>query len=76
MSTLIKRSYSRNSYEVPIMYANYDTENYYNAKMYNSGLGGMYFESERALQPGSDICIKISNIWLKVIQFMAGMFMD
>ena len=61
MSTLIKRSYSRNSYEVPIMYANYDTENYYNAKMYNSGLGGMYFESERALQPGSDICIKMAT---------------
>jgi hypothetical protein len=61
MSALIKRAYSRNAYEVPIMYANYDTDTYYHAKMYNSGLGGMYFESERALQPGSDICIKMEN---------------
>lgn len=61
MSALIKRAYSRNAYEAPIMYANYDTENYYHAKMCNSGLGGMYFESERALQPGSDICIKMEN---------------
>jgi hypothetical protein len=27
--------------------------------MYNSSLGGMYFESEGALQPGSDIRIKM-----------------
>jgi hypothetical protein len=61
MSALIKRAYSRGTYEAPIMYANYDTENYYHAKMYNSGLGGMYFESERAIKPGSEICIKMVN---------------
>jgi hypothetical protein len=61
MSELIKRAYSRDAYEAPIMYANYDTENYYHGKMYNSGLGGMYFESERAIQPGSEICIKMIN---------------
>ena len=59
MTTLLKRVYSRNPHEAPIMYTNYDTENYYNAKMYNSSLGGVYFESERALQPESDICIKM-----------------
>ena len=58
MSTLLKRVYSRNPYEAPIMYTDYDTENYYHAKMYNSSQGGVYFESERALQPESDICIK------------------
>jgi hypothetical protein len=61
MSALIKRAYSRDAYEAPIMYANYDTENYYHAKMYNSGPGGMYFETERAIQPGSEICIKMIN---------------
>ena len=58
MSTLKKRAYSRKTYEAPIMYTNYDTENYRPAKMYNTSLNGMYFESERALQPESDICIK------------------
>ena len=61
MSALIKRAYSRDAYAAPIMYANYDTDNYYHAEMYNSGLGGMYFESEKAIQPGSEICIKMVN---------------
>ena len=59
MTVLLKRVYSRDPYEAPIMYTNYDTENYYHAKMYNTSLNGMYFESERALQPESDICIKM-----------------
>ena len=59
MSTLKKRVYSRDAFEAPIMYANYGTENYYQAKMYNSSLGGVYFESEGALQPGLDIRIKM-----------------
>ena len=59
MTTLLKRFYSRNPYDAPIMYTDYDTENYYLAKMHNSCLGGVYFESERALQPESDICIKM-----------------
>ena len=59
MTTLHKRAYSRNPHKAPIMYTNYDTENYYNAKVYNSSQGGVYFESERALQPESDICIKM-----------------
>jgi hypothetical protein len=59
MTTLHKRAYSRNPHEALILYTNYDTENYYNAKLYNSSQGGVYFESERALQPESDICIKV-----------------
>ena len=58
MSTSNKRAYSRKTYEAPIMYTNYDTENYCPAKMYNTSLNGMYFESESSLQPESDICIK------------------
>jgi hypothetical protein len=38
MSALIKRAYSRDAYETPIMFANYDTEKYYHAKMYNRSL--------------------------------------
>jgi hypothetical protein len=59
MSTIKQRAYSRKTYEAPIMYTNYDTENYFSAKMFNSSLSGVYFESERALQPESDICIKM-----------------
>ena len=59
MSELQKRVHSRDALEAPIMYTNYDTENYCPAKMYNTSLNGMYFESERALQPESDICIKM-----------------
>jgi len=62
MSELQKRVYSRNADEAPIMYTNFDTENYYHAIMYNSSPGGVYFESEGALQPGSDICIKKESI--------------
>ncbi|MBW2429776.1 MAG: PilZ domain-containing protein [Deltaproteobacteria bacterium] len=53
------RVYSRSAHEAPILYTTYDTENYYHARMFNSSLGGLYFESERALQPESDICIKM-----------------
>ena len=61
MSAFTKRAYSRDAYEAPIMYANYDTENYYQAKMYNSSAGGMYFESDHSIKPKSDICIKMIN---------------
>ena len=61
MVAFTKRAYSRNAYEAPIMYADYDTENYYHAKMYNSSLGGMYFEADHAIKPKSDICIKMIN---------------
>ena len=61
MAPFTKRAYSRDAYEAPIMYANYDTENYYHAKMYNSSAGGMYFESDHSIKPKSDICIKMIN---------------
>ena len=61
MAAYTKRTYSRNPYEATIMYANYNTENYYHAKMYNSSAGGMYFESDHAIKPESDICIKMVN---------------
>ena len=53
------RVYSRSAHEAPIVYITYDPENYYHAKMYNSSLDGVYFEAERALQPESDVCIKM-----------------
>ena len=56
-----KRSYARCVCEVPIMYTDYDTEKYHHAKIYNSSLGGMYFESDHSLQPESDIYIKMIN---------------
>jgi len=61
MAAFTKRVYSRNTYEAPIMYANYDTENYSHAEMYNSSTAGMYFESDSAIKPETDICIKMVN---------------
>ena len=59
MSMITNRVYSRSAHEAPILYTTYDPENYYHARMYNSSLGGVYFEAERALQPESDVCIKM-----------------
>jgi hypothetical protein len=61
MAAFIKRAYSRDTYEAPIMYANYDTENYYSAKVYNNSQGGMYFESDSPIKPEADICVKMVN---------------
>ncbi len=60
-----QRGTSRNRSEAEIMlltkddYAGYKKENSYftPAKMCNYSIDGMYFESDYAIQPGSDICI-------------------
>ncbi len=70
MKATKKRACPRSYDESPILlqtkdnYACYNKVNkYYTyAKMYNSCMDGMYFETDFALQPGSDICIKIINL--------------
>ncbi len=59
MNQITKRAFGRYSKETPIEYAEYDTDRFSNAKMYNNGNGGMYFESNEALDPGTDILIKL-----------------
>ncbi len=55
-----KRNYSRNNYKANILYAaDYATDNYIDAEMFNYSRGGMYFETSQESQPGADICIKM-----------------
>ena len=55
MKEFTKRAFSRNHYEAPIRFASYDELKYTDAKMYNSSMGGMYFEADHALLPESNI---------------------
>ncbi len=61
MKEFTKRSFSRNHYEAPIRFASYDELKYTDAKMYNSSMGGMYFEADHAVLPESDIQIKMKK---------------
>ena len=56
-----KRNYSRNNYKAHILYADYETDNYIDAKMFNYSHNGMYFEIDRDLKPGTDIYIEMVN---------------
>ena len=56
-----KRSYERYYYEAPVQYAYAGEEKYYDAKMYNYSNGGMYFESAYAVEPGSQVYVKMAN---------------
>lgn len=55
------RAHARDEREVPIRYADYDSGRYHEAKMCNRSEGGMYFESEHAPRPGTDIWIKLTD---------------
>ena len=61
MSALKERASPRNEYKAPIIYATPDKEKYVRARLRNSSVAGMYFESERGVTPGMDICIKMVN---------------
>ncbi len=67
MSAKTERLYSRNHHEAPILvlternYAGYMKEKHYYAyaQMYNCDKGGVYFETDHAIQPGQNVSIKI-----------------
>lgn len=62
MSTIPKRAFSRQTCQARITYSEYgNSEALFEAEMYNTCEGGMYFEANDALQPGADICIKLDN---------------
>ncbi len=48
-------------------YANYTKENYYYTygRMYNDSIGGIYFEYDRAIQPGVEVYLKILDLPMK-----------
>lgn len=59
MDVVCKRAFDRNDCKAKIKYALFATDNYIDAVMYNNGDGGMYFESNDTISPGSDIYIKM-----------------
>lgn len=61
MNTYVKRAGNRNRYEAPIMWADFNTKNYYHAKTLNISENGMYFETVCAPKMKSNICIKPLN---------------
>jgi hypothetical protein len=59
MVTNKKRSHSRHNCQAAIQYANFNTEKFQSAKMFNCSASGLYFETEDDVAPGSDIKIKM-----------------
>lgn len=58
---LENRDYFRYKYRAKILLETYSTGAYYQAKMLNYSRGGLYFESDYAPLPGTDIYIGIEN---------------
>ena len=56
-----QRAFTRNCYEGPILYAIGETKAYRTAKTYNVSVGGMYFEADMALAPGTPLYIKFQE---------------
>ena len=61
-TNLEKRDCARLYHEAPVVIEQCGTGLYYEARMYNSSLQGMYFESDLALVPGTRV-----NLWLSVL---------
>ncbi|QTA88737.1 PilZ domain-containing protein [Desulfonema magnum] len=61
MAIIPNRAFPRDHYEARITYAVYGTEKFIDAKMYNTSEGGMYFESDHNLPPGSELFIKLPD---------------
>lgn len=61
MVNISNRAFERTCCEVRITYAVYGTQNFIDAKMCNSSEGGMYFESDHNIPPGSEIWIRRSD---------------
>ena len=58
-TNLEKRDCARFYHEAPVVIEECGTGLYYEARMYNYSLQGMYFESDLALVPGTRV-----NLWL------------
>ncbi len=61
MVSYTKRRKARLGNDTSIMYSPVENWKYQNATMYNFNVNGMYFESDDALQPDSDILIKVGD---------------
>ena len=61
-TNLEKRDCARLYHEAPVVIEQCGTGLYYEARMYNTSLQGMYFESDLALVPGTRV-----NLWLSAL---------
>ena len=59
MTKVDKRASKRLPYEAPVTVENCDTGEFFCGRMYNYGLGGMYFETDYHLPAGAEIRIAI-----------------
>jgi len=55
------RNNTRIKHKADIQFENYFSGKYYKAKMYNYSMEGMYFETDYAPLPGTEIFIGIKN---------------
>ncbi|GBC63598.1 hypothetical protein DENIS_4596 [Desulfonema ishimotonii] len=62
MNAFTQRAFSRNHYNAPVIFACCGTEEYCMGTMCNSSIGGMYFETDRALNPGAGIHIRFVDM--------------
>lgn len=60
-SNLDLRNEPRIKHKADIQFENFFSDAHYTARMYNYSLGGMYFESEYAPLPGTEIFIGIKD---------------
>jgi hypothetical protein len=56
-----KRTAERYDHEAPIIYAYHNSDEFYHAKMCNFCKGGMCFEADAAIKPGSDIYVMMDE---------------
>jgi len=61
-SAFTPRAFSRNYYCSPIRYSRVSSPNFFDARMLNSSVGGMYFETQQPLNPGDSIFIKMMDM--------------
>ena len=61
MSYISQRAFFRNDHAAHIMYSDHETVEYRRAKMFNFSVGGMSFEADKALRPGVNIHIKMTE---------------
>ena len=56
-----KRTAERYDHEAPIIYAYHNSDEFYHETMCNLRKGGMGFESDAAIKPGSDIYVMMEE---------------
>ena len=60
--TTEKRAFERFEDQAEIIYGVLDSGNFSNAKMFDCSMGGMFFMSKYAMEPGTPISIRINHL--------------